>query len=865
VVVLGGNKNINMKPYKEEKQGNIIRRTFSHDVSENELVWHRDHEDRVVLPLNENDWMVQFDNELPTKLMVGEEYFIPKNVYHRVIKGSGDLMVEIIETNFDDGDAYEIYEIHEVIEEGKKKKKKDACYHKVRARYDVWPSAYACVPENTSKALTRNGWKSVDELNVGEEIMTYNIENDELEFKPILNLHRYKDVKTNIVKSGNNGFVFEATDNHKWVVKLPETKGKRLEKYNRINDKALIETTDLLANKNNKHLVVSAQYNGGEKVKLDKIFKYGTNWVKYILDVTNEQRQAWLFSAIVYDGNQQKVERLTENINNIEELDWVYTGTQGKQSFGFKQKDIEHRDAFLLSAFLNSGLVTWKKVKDKDIYSCHYSSNKRFKNTSNFKLVKENVSDVWCPETENGTWVMMQETDGNGVITITGNSGALVKCRKVGAANWGNKSNESEEPIEEKWSDDYKKSIDCKNPKGFSQKAHCDARKKRQRGEETKSKPLNESIGEINRFVKEYIKNTNFDIENSLGNCSFFTKDVVLWAKKNGYSYSQSQYVYMPMSEKYRKQNNISDSEWEDHIVPMINGYIIDFTYTPQGVSKKIRTSNTIPPAIFKFNESLFKPSGAYGKFGYTKPEINHVYGKRVGLSTFDTEEPKPKDTPNNPTKTAKRQFAKDLQKDPDYIKHIENSMGYGSVNATSKDPFISKTKYSRIGKDELDELTVYEAKKTDFSKEKSKGLHGWFERQGGKGKSKGWVDCNTCRKDPETGRKKCKTCGRKEGEERAKYPACRPTPSACGTRGKGKNWGKKSTNENFNMSDNISIFDKNYIKMKVNETFNQEEPLVLPSEPKTKPKESPMVQPSRRNKPFLPERESQPDPKAEK
>jgi hypothetical protein len=52
---------------------------------------------------------------------------------------------------------------------------------------------------------------------------------------------------------------------------------------------------------------------------------------------------------------------------------------------------------------------------------------------------------------------------------------------------------------------------------------------------------------------------------------------------------------------------------------------------------------------------------------------------------------------------------------------------------------------------------------------------------------------------------------------------------------------------------------------MKLNETFNYEEPLVLPAEPVTKPKESPMVQPSRRNKPFLPERESQPDPKAEK
>ena len=33
--------------------------------------------------------------------------------------------------------------------------------------------------------------------------------------------------------------------------------------------------------------------------------------------------------------------------------------------------------------------------------------------------------------------------------------------------------------ISEKWSKKYKKSIDCNNPKGFSQKAHCQRRKKR--------------------------------------------------------------------------------------------------------------------------------------------------------------------------------------------------------------------------------------------------------------------------------------------------------------------------------------------------------------------------------------------------
>ena len=68
--------------------------------------------------------------------------------------------------------------------------------------------------------------------------------------------------------------------------------------------------------------------------------------------------------------------------------------------------------------------------------------------------------------------------------------------------------------------------------------------------------------------------------------------------------------------------------------------------------------------------------------------------------------------------------------------------------------------------------------------------LRKWFGRKGESGSKSGWVDCNTCRKDPKTGRKKCKACGREKGEKRSKYPACRPTPAACGKRGK---WGKKS------------------------------------------------------------------------
>jgi hypothetical protein len=36
--------------------------------------------------------------------------------------------------------------------------------------------------------------------------------------------------------------------------------------------------------------------------------------------------------------------------------------------------------------------------------------------------------------------------------------------------------------LKEAWSQEYKDSIDCNNPKGFSQKAHCAGRKKKNKG-----------------------------------------------------------------------------------------------------------------------------------------------------------------------------------------------------------------------------------------------------------------------------------------------------------------------------------------------------------------------------------------------
>ena len=81
-------------PYSEEDLGeNIYIRKFSEETLNEELKWHWDQEDRVVHPLHPTDWMFQMDNELPKK--IEETIFIPAGKWHRLIKGTGDLVLRI--------------------------------------------------------------------------------------------------------------------------------------------------------------------------------------------------------------------------------------------------------------------------------------------------------------------------------------------------------------------------------------------------------------------------------------------------------------------------------------------------------------------------------------------------------------------------------------------------------------------------------------------------------------------------------------------------------------------------------------------------------------------------------------------------
>lgn len=81
-------------PFIEKSLGNNqYIREFSSDVDTHELEWHIDREDRTIEVIENSNWHFQLDNNLPQLLK--ETIFIPKETYHRVIKGTGNLKVRI--------------------------------------------------------------------------------------------------------------------------------------------------------------------------------------------------------------------------------------------------------------------------------------------------------------------------------------------------------------------------------------------------------------------------------------------------------------------------------------------------------------------------------------------------------------------------------------------------------------------------------------------------------------------------------------------------------------------------------------------------------------------------------------------------
>lgn len=249
--------------------------------------------------------------------------------------------------------------------------------------------SHYCVPMDT-KILTKTGWKDYYGLQNGELVLGYNSQTGEKEWTKVTGKVFYEDAETVAVSMGRQKFT--TTQDHRWYVEQRCTQSKTY-------IPKVITTREL--NTGTK-VITNAPFNTTQDLSnaCDDISqgKYNVDWVKRVLDMSHNERIAFMEGFMVADGyyhehKQRPVWRWAQNGGDIFEA------------------------ALLATYLVHDGNVTVanndNKAKVKVVTLCR---NGRITGQS-MKKTDAGIQDVWCPQTELGSWVMRQ----GDCITITGN------------------------------------------------------------------------------------------------------------------------------------------------------------------------------------------------------------------------------------------------------------------------------------------------------------------------------------------------------------------------------------------------------------------------------------------------------------
>jgi len=180
--------------------------------------------------------------------------------------------------------------------------------------------------------------------------------------------------------------------------------------------------------------------------------------------------------------------------------------------------------------------------------------------------------------------------------------------------------NYKKEEVTEKWSEKYKKSINCSDPKGFSQRAHCQGRKKRLK-EDFKGEEIFKEV--IERDVNEYASNYEWcdGIEISVRETNWLTDK-----QKPVYEYKIKFKDYSRVS--YKEQENLFDDIMFVHTMyfPVenddVNCYMSVKSVFPNGIERSF-------PNIVYYDEMIIENKETEdrlkSKYGYDIEKIKQA------------------------------------------------------------------------------------------------------------------------------------------------------------------------------------------------------------------------------------------------
>lgn len=317
-----------------------------------------------------------------------------------------------------------------------------------------------CVPLDT-QILTRDGWKYYYQLQVGEEVWSYNMETGQNEFCKLLAVNVHDDRP--IVEMTSSRFAVKCTPQHKWIAK---TQCKPLQK---------VKTEDL----GNSWKILQAIE---QKVEPSKIGRR-LGWLMCDCDITYSSDG---MASTGYISQSKHVHDVSELFGTgrpvkkyegcwMQNFEWVVPAKTVREILGhfgmasykdlplaMSRADLEDVAGCYQSMMLADGsergfsstypeLIEAVQIMAARLglattfvtsRMCERSTRPIYtigiKKTSGAWFSELNVRNlppqsVWCPTTENGTWFMRQ----NGFVTLTSNCETSAVGRALGFAGFG--------------------------------------------------------------------------------------------------------------------------------------------------------------------------------------------------------------------------------------------------------------------------------------------------------------------------------------------------------------------------------------------------------------------------------------------
>ena len=317
-----------------------------------------------------------------------------------------------------------------------------------------------CVPLST-QILTAEGWKYYYQLKIGEKVLSYNMSTHKNEYCRLTAVNVYKD--RSVLEMSSSRFSVRCTHQHKWVGRTQYKDQEKVATENLTSSWKIIQAMrqDATPTAIGRQLgwlmcdcdvtytadgMISTAYINQSKhyYELDDLFgegrqtkKYKDEWLdNFEWAIPAEKVRSILghFGMATYKDLPKAM--LTADIDDVAGCYNSMMLADGSAR-GFSSTYPELIDAMQIMC-ARLGIATTfvtRRMCEKSTKPIYTLGIKKTSGAWFSELDVKNLppQDVWCPTTENGTWIMRQ----NGFVTLTSNCETSAIGRALGMAGFG--------------------------------------------------------------------------------------------------------------------------------------------------------------------------------------------------------------------------------------------------------------------------------------------------------------------------------------------------------------------------------------------------------------------------------------------